>query len=249
MHFNISRTASLKLSGFALLAIIAQQSHAQLTALPPGSTNQPVPLNNGLPFGATFEESLASAFSETTGAGTISGTLFSAVFRTGGNTLDFYYQVALDAGSVESIGFSVSSFSGIDLSSPGFGVAQTANDLTLPMSEDPSGNFFLPGLTAINFAQRSLGDGDAIFADFNGFLTAGNRSNIFIARTNFNAFSLAGNATINGAAVSANTVNVALAPLPAGTSNVAPEPGSALLALCGASVALGMVVRRRRASL
>src|ERR1051325_5279275 len=76
------------------IAFMALSSPAQATLLLPGTTVVPDPITLTGSNPGTF---LAGDIDAWSTPGGVSGTLHAAVYRTAGNTLDFYYQVWVDA--------------------------------------------------------------------------------------------------------------------------------------------------------
>jgi hypothetical protein len=102
---GIIRTSALWALGLACLLVVAPYSLAVLTGtvpVSPGVTVFPGLVPSGTPAG-TLLASLVAPYSFATTSGTTSGTLTSAVYRSAGGTLDFYYQVANDATSATAI--------------------------------------------------------------------------------------------------------------------------------------------------
>src|SRR5713226_829338 len=82
----------------ASAALVLSPSGARANVVVPGATVAPDNFT-GAPAG-TLLASLSAPFS----TATFAGTLKSAVFRTAGGTLDFYYQLANNAPSTDSLG-------------------------------------------------------------------------------------------------------------------------------------------------
>jgi hypothetical protein len=94
-------TAVLLTAGLITLGITYASFIIPSAPVTPGGPAVGVPLTSAAP--GTLLAFLASPFSFATVAGTTSGTISSAVYRNGSGTLDFYYQVANNAGSATAL--------------------------------------------------------------------------------------------------------------------------------------------------
>src|SRR5258708_4690683 len=86
----------------SILMAPAQAALVGTITLAPSTFVLPPLIPNGTVSG-TLLASLASPYSFSTTAGITSGTLYTAVYRETGGTLDFYYQVANNANSASAI--------------------------------------------------------------------------------------------------------------------------------------------------
>lgn len=242
-----------KMTGRALVATLvlvggAVAANAQFTTINPGGVVSPI--NNvaggsgfnaaGLPLGDVFVSNFASAFSGSTGTQTIAGNLISAVFRTTTNTLDFAYQVQVNAGSSTGPVTTYSLTSFLSGSTPvGTALAESGQDIS-------GTGVFNAAVTGYDNASRS-GTGSGISPNTSGSGigpggSGGNNSFVFLVRTNATTFINNGSAGILGNGVSANTANTMLAP----ASIQAPEAGTLTMIGLGLVGGLGMVIRRRK---
>jgi len=132
----------------------------------------------------TLLASLVSPYSFVTTAGTTSGMLTSAVYKEGGGTLDFYYQIANNASSATAIARET------DTNFAGFLVA-------LGFRVDGAGPF-VPGTVAPVTGDLN-GTGTVVGFSFNppdsAKVLPGLTSNVLVISTNATAFT-AGNASL-----------------------------------------------------
>lgn len=235
-----SRKIAASALAVAGLSILGGAANAQFTALPAGTSNPGVAVNDlGVFAPGAFVQSNVTAFtfSATTGA-SITGNLYQAVFSNGSG-LDFAYQLELTAGSPAGQtlnGFTVSSFTGFTTS-----VAETTSDIDAGVGAA----FFSSSSNTFVNATRP-GGGSAISGFLDVEVPVGQRSSIFLVRTNGAIVSPTGSAGIFGNGVTANTAATVLAP--ASVIVNAPEPGSIALLGVGFAGMVGMVARRRKAA-
>jgi hypothetical protein len=196
--------------------------------------------------GSTLLEELNSPVSFTMNGATISVDIDSAVYRTAGGTLDFFYQIQLPAATnvfVEDIG--IRSFA--DLRT--VDIAQTTSDI------GGRGGEFDSGTQAFLLAQRPGTAGDGIDALLSSGATGGQSTETLMVATSALTFDAGGSIDVAGGGVAVTSpANSALEPTiglgnhgSPGSGAVAPEPGSlALLATGPAMSAIGLLRRRRR---
>lgn len=227
----------------ALTLLFAGGAQAQ-SLLAPGTLGQAVPTVGGNFGGAQIGSTQTASFTATNAGQTITGRLLSAVFsggtaqtiggsNFGGSGLDLYYQLFLDGGNTTVDSLSLSNFAGFSLAT-----AQTAADV------DGAGGM-VAGTSVASTNDRS-GNGVGILFNFSTTLPTGGTSLTFGVRTNATQFTTGGGASVQSlSGVSANTTGPLLTVVP----NVAPEPGSLVLAATGLMGAMGMVgIRRRRSA-
>jgi hypothetical protein len=164
----------------------------------------------------------------TTSVGT-SGVLTTAVYQESGGTLDFYYQVANDSSSIDSLARETdTNFKGFTTST-GFRV----DGSTL------SGGLFVNGTVAPVTADRN-GVGDVVGFSFNppdsAKIPPGSTSNVFVISTDATHFATGRASLIDGGTITIDAFQPAAA---------VPEP-SQLIFVAGGLIAL-LGLRRKRA--
>ena len=224
----------------ALVGASGQSAHAQ-TPLPNGAT---VLIPQTEFFGGTLLSTASSVFSTTNGGNTLSGTLNSAVYQTGGTggALDFYYQIVLSPiNNTNLTSFSLTSFSGFSLA-----VGQTTTDI------DGAGTLFSSGTSALFSANRSgvINNGGTLTFSFDDPNTSVafnmGTSETVAVRTNATNFTDTGGAGFLGGGVGTSGMGPVLVAFPAGDANT-PEPGSLALLGTGLMGIGGVTIRRRKA--
>lgn len=156
-----------------------------------------------------------------------SGVLRSAVYQNANNKLDFYYQFANSASSIDSVGrLTMTNFAGF-----------TTNVGYRLDNFDGIGQF-VAGTQAARSADRSASGGTVgfNFAGLNGEIDPGEISATMVIRTNAYHYTTGSVTTQNGA------VYTTAAFAPAGSQ--VPEPGT--YALMGAGLIALAVIRRRK---
>lgn len=238
MLFRNIAASALAVAG---LSVLGGTANAQFVALPAGTSFPGVNVNEtGFVPGALVSSSITQFSDTAPGGASITGNIYQGVFQNG-TFLDFVYQLELTSGTTGGVGtqqlsnFSVSSFINFDTQ-----VGETTSDI------DGAVAFFSASNNDFSVATRPGAGGPAVNGFLNTEVPVGQRSSIFIIRTNATTFTNTGSATVSASGVSANTSATVLAP--ASSIVNAPEPGSVALLGVGFAGMAGLVARRRKAA-
>ena len=242
-RWGVAARVAAKVGLTALLFIaVAPCAHADLLGTVPVAPNGTV-VPSLVPPGTYLGTLLASeALAFTSFTGSDSGTILSAVYEEAGGTLDFYYQVDLDATSTNCGGsgqiacdalerVTASSFAGVPTS-----VGYLIDGSFL-------GNGFTDGTEIPFTTDRSL-NSSVVGFNFNSpgvlGILPGTDSVVFVVSTNATAFTNGFVSVIDGIPSTVTAFEPA-----SGTAVPAPEPGTLTLFSSGL-IGLGLAGLRRR---
>jgi hypothetical protein len=233
-----------------------EPGQAYLPGLPPGTGNDSTSNGNN-PIGTL----VASTGIETVdapgqGAAAITGSFISEVYEEAGGTLDFYYQVSVNAASTASLDdLSVSSFLASNVTTPnGVNVGQATSVALLGTGGVPGACGFgaNPACTAVKLTGPNFGTSDPTFVSYTNMgtvdfnwdgtpLEAGQTSVVFVISTNNTLYTL-DTLSLDGSSGTSEGNPSLFAFQPASS---VPEPIS--IVLLGTTLALAaLFIRRRR---
>jgi hypothetical protein len=213
-HRSRQSTAWVKTLGIVLAAFMgAGVARAQVPLNVGDSVVPPTITPGSPPFGDTFVAEDSSVLFQTNGTETIDGSFVSAVYRNTLGTLDFFYQVQLNSGTIEVDvdNTSIVTFSGV----PDVEVAQTQTSI---------GDLFLTGSAGGAYSDANRPFSSGINTTYLSGVGADQNSFILIVRTGALTFTNTGSADVSGGGIGTNSLpDTTLAPVAVAFT---PEPGS-----------------------